>query len=100
MTTVQVPPTGDRRGGQPQPVVPARRTDARAGRRGRRRRVGRGSRASRRFVAYTLLIVGSIVFLIPFYFVFNASLKGQAEVEAGDFSRPVVLPPRSRGRRS
>jgi multiple sugar transport system permease protein len=64
-------------------------------------RVGRGKRppsvkgVSRveKFLAYTLLIVGSIAFLIPFYFVFNASLKGQAEVEAGDFSRPVVLPP-------
>jgi ABC-type glycerol-3-phosphate transport system permease component len=52
-----------------------------------------------RFLAYTLLFVGAIAFLIPFYFVFNASLKGQAEVEAGDFSRPVVLPPREPGTR-
>jgi multiple sugar transport system permease protein len=52
-----------------------------------------------KFFAYTLLILGAIAFLIPFYFVFNASLKGQAEVEAGDFSRPVILPPREPGTR-
>jgi ABC-type glycerol-3-phosphate transport system permease component len=38
------------------------------------------------FIAYTLLIVGSIVFLIPFYFVINASLKSEAEVNAGHFA--------------
>src|SRR3954468_5393840 len=38
--------------------------------------------------AYTLLILGSIIFLIPFYFVVNASLKSEAEVNAGDFAHP------------
>src|SRR5688572_14158983 len=42
-------------------------------------------------IAYILLILGSIAFLIPFYFVLNASLKAQAEVEAGDF----ISPPKS-----
>jgi multiple sugar transport system permease protein len=55
---------------------------------------GRGlasvSRAER-VVAYTLLIGGSILFLVPFYFVVNASLKTEAEVQAGQF----VKPPRS-----
>jgi len=39
-------------------------------------------------VAYTLLIGGSILFLIPFYFVINASLKTEAEVQAGRFVKP------------
>src|SRR6185295_3321720 len=38
--------------------------------------------------AYTLLIVGSLIFLIPFYFVVNASLKTEAEVNAGNFVNP------------
>src|SRR5687768_6847641 len=43
-------------------------------------------------IAYILLILGSIAFLIPFYFVLNASLKAQAQVEAGDFvSVPASL---------
>jgi ABC-type glycerol-3-phosphate transport system permease component len=46
-----------------------------------------------RVVAYLLLIGGSILFLIPFYFVVNASLKTEAEVQAGQF----VAPPRSLG---
>jgi multiple sugar transport system permease protein len=42
--------------------------------------------------AYVLLFLGSILFLVPFYFVFNASLKGQAQVESGDFvSLPASL---------
>ncbi len=44
------------------------------------------------FLAYTLLILGSIAFLIPFYFVVNASLKTEAEVQAGDWiSLPTSL---------
>ena len=42
-------------------------------------------------VAYTLLVLGSAAFLIPFYFVVNASLKTDAAVQSGDF----VTPPKS-----
>ncbi len=34
---------------------------------------------------YAALLVGSIAFLVPFYFVVNGSLKTDAEVQAGDF---------------
>jgi multiple sugar transport system permease protein len=43
-------------------------------------------------LAYVLLFIGALAFLVPFYFVFNASLKTQAQVEAADF----VSPPNSR----
>ena len=65
------------------PVVPYQ---ARGGARGFRT-IERASRLER-IVAYTLLIGGSIVFLIPFYFVVNASLKTEAQVNAGDFTTP------------
>jgi multiple sugar transport system permease protein len=98
VTTVQVPPTGATGAATPaRPVVPAQTDVVRAG--GSRTPSARGVSRVERFLAYTLLFVGAIAFLIPFYFVFNASLKGQAEVEAGDFSRPVVLPPREPGTR-
>ena len=42
-----------------------------------------------KLLAYALLIGGSILFLIPFYFVVNASLKSEAQVMAGNF---VSLP--------
>jgi multiple sugar transport system permease protein len=46
------------------------------------------SRAEK-ILAYTLLVVGSIAFLVPFYFVVNASLKTDAAVHAGDFISPT-----------
>ena len=98
VTTVQVPPTGSTGAAtHARPVVPAQADTVRAGR--RKPPSARGVSRVEKFLAYTLLIVGAIAFLIPFYFVFNASLKGQAEVEAGDFSRPVLLPPREPGTR-
>jgi multiple sugar transport system permease protein len=39
-------------------------------------------------MAYALLILGSLVFLVPFYFIVNGSLKTDAEVQAGDFISP------------
>src|SRR5688500_13184638 len=99
VTTVQVPPTGATGAAiEPHPVVPAQADVVRASR-GKGPPSAQGISRVERFFAYALLILGSIAFLIPFYFVFNASLKGQAEVEAGDFSRPVVLPPREPGTR-
>ena len=54
------------------------------------------ARAARRFRAgwgvYALLAAGSLLFLVPFYFVLNGSLKGQAAVQAGDVARPAFLP--------
>jgi len=45
-----------------------------------------------KIVAYTILVVGSLAFLLPFYFVVNGSLKSDAEVQAGDFvSLPKAL---------
>ena len=98
MTTVQVPPTGTTGAAtHARPVVPAQADAVRAT--GNGPPSARGVSRVERALAYTLLFVGAVAFLIPFYFVFNASLKGQAEVEAGDFSRPVVLPPREPGTR-
>jgi ABC-type glycerol-3-phosphate transport system permease component len=87
MTTVQAPPTGS--AGTPvhaQPVLP---TEA-SPRARKTRGVERTSRAQR-ITAYTILILGSILFLIPFYFVVNASLKTEAQVNAGDFVSPPRL---------
>ena len=57
---------------------------------GRYRTLGSISRTEK-IIAYTLLIGGSILFLIPFYFVINASLKTESQVMAGNF----VAPPKS-----
>jgi multiple sugar transport system permease protein len=40
------------------------------------------------FVAYTILVVGSLAFLLPFYFVINGSLKNEVAVQSGDFVTP------------
>lgn len=44
------------------------------------------------WLAYAVLVIGSIVFLIPFYFVINGSLSTEAAVQAGDFVRPTLSP--------
>lgn len=41
---------------------------------------------------YLLLVIGSILFIVPFYFVLNASLKTDAEVQRGDFVSLVRQP--------
>lgn len=43
-------------------------------------------------LAYAVLVVGAVVFLIPFYFVLNGSLSTQAAVQAGDFVKPAAAP--------
>ena len=40
--------------------------------------------------SYTLLVLLALVFLIPFYFVINASLKTDAAVQAGDYITPAI----------
>jgi ABC-type glycerol-3-phosphate transport system permease component len=44
-------------------------------------------------LAYTILVLGSLAFLVPFYFVVNGSLKTEQAVLAGDF----LTPPESAG---
>ncbi len=39
-----------------------------------------------RLAIYVTLILGSIAFLLPFYFIVNGSLKTNVEVEAGNFT--------------
>lgn len=51
----------------------------------------RGSRSARsialwqKIAAYAILVLGTVAFLVPFYFVVNGSLKTEARVQAGDF---------------
>jgi multiple sugar transport system permease protein len=52
------------------------------------RGAGEVSRAQK-IIAYAILLAGSIVLLVPFYFVVNGSLKTDAEVQAGDFVTPA-----------
>jgi ABC-type glycerol-3-phosphate transport system permease component len=46
------------------------------------------SRRMQTLLAYCILVIGSIAFIVPFYFVVNGSLKSDAEVQAGDFNAP------------
>jgi len=39
-----------------------------------------------RFAIYATLVLGSLAFLLPFYFIVNGSLKTNSEVEAGNFT--------------
>jgi multiple sugar transport system permease protein len=39
-----------------------------------------------RFAIYATLLLGSLAFLLPFYFIVNGSLKTNPEVEAGNFT--------------
>ena len=81
-TTIQAPPTGSTgAAAAATPVVPYQ------ARSGRYRTLETTSRLERA-LAYALLIGGSILFLIPFYFIVNASLKTEAQVNAGDFASP------------
>ena len=41
---------------------------------------------------YAVLMLGSLAFLTPFYFVVNSSLKTDAAVQAGDVIRPATDP--------
>ncbi|HEX8323163.1 MAG TPA: carbohydrate ABC transporter permease [Tepidisphaeraceae bacterium] len=50
-------------------------------------------RASRANVwIYSILMLGSLAFLTPFYFVLNGSLKTDEAVQRGDFVAPVTTP--------
>jgi multiple sugar transport system permease protein len=62
------------------------------GRRARGFRTMESTSRTEKILAYALLILGSIAFLIPFYFVVNASLKTEPEVMAGNFVAPAHAP--------
>ncbi len=47
-----------------------------------------GVSRSEQMIAYSLLLLGSLIFLVPFYFVVNGSLKTDADVQAGKFVTP------------
>ncbi len=51
------------------------------------RRSDIGPKSLGRVLAYLALSLGSIAFLVPFYFVLNGSLRTQTEVAAGDVIR-------------
>src|SRR3954452_3747095 len=87
-TTVETPPTGSV--GTPlhaRPVIPAQ-TETPPSPSHRRPRTMEQVSRTEKIVAYTLLILGSLLFLVPFYFVVNASLKSEAQVNAGEFASP------------
>ena len=43
---------------------------------------------NKRALIYTVLFLGSLAFLVPFYFILNGSLKTEEAVQAGDFITP------------
>lgn len=45
-----------------------------------------------KFCSYLILSLGALLFLVPFYFVLNGSLATDAQVQSGDFVRPVTTP--------
>jgi multiple sugar transport system permease protein len=44
--------------------------------------------SKKRALIYTVLFLGSLAFLVPFYFILNGSLKTEEAVQAGDFITP------------
>ena len=90
MTTLQTPPKPTETLAQPGGVV----ATAGAAATWRRRRPRGPSKVSpaQQILAYAILVLGSLVFLVPFYFVVNGSLKTDAEVQAGDFLTPPTTP--------
>ena len=92
MTTLQTPPKPEERVAQPTPAVAAAGAAAAMGMGRRKAHEPGGVSRTQALLAYTLLVVGSLIFLVPFYFVVNGSLKTDAEVQAGDFISPPQSP--------
>ena len=90
MTTLQTPPKPTGTLAQPAGAVAAAGAAA-TWRRHKPRAPGKVSPAQQ-ILAYAILVLGSLVFLVPFYFVVNGSLKTDAEVQAGDFLTPPTTP--------
>lgn len=72
--------------GQPRPGVMA--AEAAATWSQRKTRSMQSVSRTEKMIAYSILVVGAILFLVPFYFVVNASLKTDAAVQSGDFLSP------------
>src|SRR6266550_942857 len=82
-TAVQNPASGPPRNpapASPPPVVPHRQWRATD---------GAGDSRAHKILSYSLLVVGSLGFLVPFYFVLNASFKTDAAVQGNDFVSPA-----------
>ncbi len=86
MTTVNSPTTPTRDVSQPLPEIAAAGAATTWSRR-KPRREGQPP-IRHQIIAYLILSLGSLAFLVPFYFVINGSLKTEAEVAAGDFITP------------
>lgn len=58
------------------------------------RKAARGERrpANGNLIVYAILMLGSLAFLTPFYFVLNGSVKTDVEVQRGDFVTPASYP--------
>lgn len=82
MTTISQPPQPSEAVAQPRPAIAATGAAAVLPRRGG---VSTGPSPKDKLLIYLLLAVGSIAFLIPFYFVLNGSVKSDADVQAGNF---------------
>jgi ABC-type glycerol-3-phosphate transport system permease component len=88
VTTVQPTNPTDRLA-EPTPTIAA--VEAHVLRRGssrRKFRAGQSMTPRQKLLTYVVLILGSLIFLIPFYFIINGSLKTEADVEAGNFISP------------
>jgi multiple sugar transport system permease protein len=85
MTTLKTPPQRSETVTGSSAAIAAR---ARAIGLQKNRKSHRGRSAFHQILAYAILFLGSLGFLIPFYFVVNGSLKTDAQVQAGDFISP------------
>lgn len=95
MTTLQTPPPTDT-ATQPPPAISAAGAAATWTR--RKYRTTESIDRRQKIIAYTILVLGSLAFLVPFYFVINGSLKTEAEVAAGDFVKPAWTAPADPGK--
>lgn len=85
MTTISQPPQPSDAIAQPRPAIEAAGTSALWTSRKHRPRSGVSRR--HQFLAYAVLVLGSLAFIVPFYFIINGSLKTEEAVQAGDFIR-------------
>jgi multiple sugar transport system permease protein len=89
MTLIAQPPQqADSPGVIPRPAIEAAGAASLWSRRSRRRSTPTTS-PHQKLLIYILLCVGSLLFLIPFYFILNGSFKTDVDVQAGN----VVSPP-------
>lgn len=90
MTATQQTPNPTDSALQPRPAVAT--AGAAATWTSRKYRSPETTSGTQKLLTYALLVLGSLAFLVPFYFVVNGSLKSEAEVQAGDFVTPPAEP--------